>query len=134
MPFAVEMDFVYRIIKETVEQHGVECERADKRFVSEPILDDVKAQIASADLVIIDFTGRNPNVYFEAGMANALMKKWIILAQLENYLVFDVKHIRAIMYLDKMGCEKKFRDDLHRAIKETLAVIGQAGKASFSST
>jgi hypothetical protein len=129
MPFAAEMEFVYRIIKETVEQHDVECQRADERFVSEPILDDVKAQIASADLVIIDFTGRNPNVYFEAGMADALLKKWIVLAQSKNDLAFDVQHIRAIMYLDKMGREEKFRDDLRRAIKETLLAIDQAGKA-----
>jgi hypothetical protein len=107
----------------------VECQRADERFVSEPILDDVKAQIASADLVIIDFTGRNPNVYFEAGMADALLKKWIVLAQSKNDLAFDVQHIRAIMYLDKMGHEEKFRDDLRRAIKETLIAIDQAGKA-----
>jgi nucleoside 2-deoxyribosyltransferase len=132
MPFAAEMDSVYRIIKETVEQHGVECKRADERYLSEPILDEVKAQIDSADLVIVDFTGQNSNVYFEAGMANALTKKWIILAQSKKDLAFDVKHIRAIMYLDKMGYEQKFRDDLHHAIEETLVMIGQGSKVSFS--
>jgi hypothetical protein len=130
MPFQAELSNVYRIIKETVEKHGVECERADERVVSEPILDDVKAQIGSADLVIIDFTGRNPNVYFEAGIADALNRRWIILAQLKNDLAFDVQHIRAIMYLDKMGSDEKFKDDLHRALDATLATISQTGKAA----
>jgi hypothetical protein len=133
MPFAAEMNFVYRIIKETVEKHGIECERADERFVSEPILDDVKARIDSADLVIIDFTGRNPNVYFEAGIADALNKKWIILAQSKNDLAFDVQHIRAIMYVDKMGSDEQLKADLHRALEETLVAISRAGTASFSS-
>jgi hypothetical protein len=75
MPFAPELDFVYQVIKETVEQHGAKCERGDERLVSEPI--DVKDHIASADLVIIDFTDRNPNFYFEAGMAVGLRKTLI---------------------------------------------------------
>ncbi|MCI0536907.1 MAG: hypothetical protein L0Z50_16960 [Verrucomicrobiales bacterium] len=131
MPFAAEMNYVYSVIKETVENHGVDCIRADERFVSEPIMGDVKAQIASADLVIIDFTGRNPNVYFEAGLADALNKKWILLAQAANDLTFDVQQIRAIIYVDKMGSDVKFKNDLTQALKETLVTAGRAGKTTL---
>ena len=123
MPFADEMKSVYEIIKETVEQHDVECRRADERYLSEPILDELKRQISSADFAIVDFTNRNLNVYFEAGMAWALMKKWIVLAPSKEDLAFDVQHIRTIFYSDKMGHEQKFRHDLHRAIEETLGVV-----------
>src|SRR5688572_20124800 len=33
--------------------------------------------LAGADIVVVDFTNRNPNVYFEAGLADAWKKKWI---------------------------------------------------------
>jgi hypothetical protein len=120
MPFAAEMNFVYRVIKETVEKYGIDCERADENFASKPIMADVKARIETADLVIIDFTGKNANVYFEAGIADALNKKWIILRQSKDDLSFDVQHIRAITYTDKMGYEQKFKDDLNRALEQTL--------------
>src|SRR5262249_40674396 len=77
MPFDAELDFVYRVIKDTVEKLDMDCLRADERLISEPILDDVKSQIAEADLIVIDFTNRNPNVYFEAGIADAWKKKWV---------------------------------------------------------
>jgi hypothetical protein len=81
MPFAAEFDFVYSVIKKSVEEHHIKCERADERYISEPVVENVKSKIASAEIVIVDFTGRNPNVYFEAGLADAWKKKWIVLAQ-----------------------------------------------------
>jgi uncharacterized protein (DUF1697 family) len=41
----------------------------------------VKKKIAEADLVIVDFSGKNPNVYYEAGLADAMGKDWIFLVQ-----------------------------------------------------
>jgi hypothetical protein len=40
-------------------------------MISRPVVEDLKALIAQADLVIVDFTGKNPNVYYEAGLADA---------------------------------------------------------------
>jgi hypothetical protein len=131
MPFDPRMKRIYEIIKGAVEEHGVICERADDRFVSQTIVDDVKAQIASADLVIVDFTGKNPNVYYEAGLADALAKKWVVLAQSKSDLAFDVEHIRAIVYSDEPEKEGQFRDDLGRALRQTLDELGDLRKTAF---
>jgi hypothetical protein len=80
-------------------------------------MEDVKQQIAGADLVIVDFTGMNPNVYYEAGLADAWKKDWIVLAQTANDLTFDVRHIRAITYSNKMGADIVLEEDLRRAIE-----------------
>jgi hypothetical protein len=128
MPFDAELEFVYRVIKETVEQHAMDCQRADERFISEPIMEDVKSQIAGADLVVVDFTNRNPNVYFEAGLADAWKKKWIVLAQSKNDLAFDVQHIRTIVYSNTMGADAKLRENLEHALKETLGTASNATK------
>ena len=105
MPFASELSYVYRIIKQSVEKYGLRCERSDEVFVSKPVVDDLKGKIAEADLVIVDFTGKNPNVYYEAGLADAWKKNWIILAQSSDDMTFDVRHIRSIRYSNMMGAD-----------------------------
>jgi hypothetical protein len=122
MPFSSELAFVYRTIQATLEGLGFQCVRGDERFISRPVIDDIREDIARADLVIVDFSGKNPNVYYEAGLADAWKKKWIVLAQVQDDLTFDVKHIRTIFYSDRMGADVKFREDLERAVHETLLV------------
>ncbi len=120
MPFSSELSFVYNVIRETVEAHQLRCVRADEIFVSRPVVEDLKTQIAEADLIIVDFTDKNPNVYYEAGIADALRKKWIVLAQSPDDLTFDVRHLRTILYSNKMGADIILRQNLKQAIYETL--------------
>jgi hypothetical protein len=117
MPFSSELDFVHRVIERTITHYGIECVRADQIAVSRPVMEDVKTQIAEADLVIVDFTGKNPNVYYEAGLADAWKKDWIVLGQSTDDLTFDVRHIRSIQYSNTMGADKKLEADLENALK-----------------
>lgn len=121
MPFASELEYVYRTIQAAVEHAGLQCVRGDERTISRPIIDDIRADIATADLVIVDFTGKNPNVYYEAGLADAWRKRWIVIAQSTDDLAFDVRHVRTILYSNTMGADLKFKDDLARAIRDTLS-------------
>lgn len=122
MPFASELDFVYKVIKDTVMKFGLRCERADEIMVSKPVVEDVKQLIAEADLVIVDFTGKNPNVYYEAGLADAWKKNWIVLAQNQDDLTFDVRHIRTILYSNTMGADIQLRERLSQSIRETMGL------------
>jgi len=117
MPFASQLSFVYGIIKQTVEKYGLRCERSDEIFVSKPVVDDLKDKIAEADLVIVDFTGKNPNVYYEAGLADAWKKNWIILAQSSDDMTFDVRHIRSIRYSNMMGADIQLREHLEQSLE-----------------
>ncbi len=117
MPFTTELDFVHRVINEVVESYGIDCQRADEVALSRPVMDDVKQLIAAADLVIVDFTGRNPNVYYEAGLADAWRKDWIVLAQTSEDMTFDVRHIRSIRYSNTMGADIRLRENLQQALQ-----------------
>ena len=119
MPFAQEFDKVYEVIRSVVEECGFTCERADTKFVTCPIIDDIKDKIAAAKLVIIEFTGKNTNVYFEAGYADALEKPVIYLTQAIADLTFDVKHNRTFQYPNSIGGDAKLKEILRRAIEET---------------
>jgi hypothetical protein len=94
-------------------------------------MDDVKTQIAEADLVVVDFSGKNPNVYYEAGLADAMKKDWIFLAQSTDDLTFDVRHIRSIPYSNVMGADEKLQTDFENALK---ALGYQPVEASLATT
>jgi hypothetical protein len=116
MPFKSELDFVHGVIERTITRYGIDCVRADQIAISRPVMQDVKSQIAEADLVIVDFTGKNPNVYYEAGLADAWKKDWIVLAQSTEDLTFDVQHIRCIQYSNTMGADVKLQAALENAL------------------
>lgn len=51
-------------------------------------------------IVVCDLTGRNPNVFYEAGIAHTLGREVIIIAQSEHDIPFDLRHLRHIRYLN----------------------------------
>lgn len=117
MPFSSELSYVHDVINDVVGSFDIECKRADEIYLSRPVMDDVKQRIAEADLVIVDFTGRNPNVYYEAGLADAFKKDWIVLSQSSEDMTFDVRHIRSIRYTNTMGADHKLRQELDLALR-----------------
>lgn len=53
--------------------------------------------IAKADVVVVDITGRNPNVFLELGIRYALRSKvTVLLAQIGTQIPFDIKVYRYI--------------------------------------
>jgi hypothetical protein len=120
MPFTTSLNFVYEILRQAVAQEGLECHRVDELMISRPIIDDIKAGLTNADLIIADLTSRNPNVYYETGFAHALGKKLILMAQSEADLAFDVRFIRTLFYRNP----EDLRGQLKQAIKETLGSEG----------
>jgi hypothetical protein len=119
MPFAAEFDEVYQVISETVKKHDFECVRADARYLSGPIVDDLTDQIQRADVIVADFTGNNPNVLYEAGYAAALRKPVIQIAQSIGDLPFDVRHLRTFRYTTKILGDRRLAHDLSEAIRAT---------------
>ena len=70
--------------------------------------------------MVADLTGRNSNVYFEAGLAEAWDKKWILIAQSKDDVSFDIQHIRAIYYKNTPGGLTELGAQLQNAMRDTL--------------
>jgi hypothetical protein len=80
MPFRPELSYLYRFLKQHVEERfEIRCERADDRVLTIPLLDKIKDMIANAVFVIADISGRNPNVFYELGMAHVTNKSVILI-------------------------------------------------------
>jgi nucleoside 2-deoxyribosyltransferase len=119
MPFHPSFNSIATTIEQTITECGYKFERADLRFVTEPFLEDIKRQIARAHIVVIDLTGQNPNVYFEAGYAHALKKKVIYISQNVDALPSDVRHLRTLPYSDRISGDVQLSRDLKKAIQHT---------------
>jgi hypothetical protein len=99
MPFSKEFDDVYNLgIRASCSQVGAYCERVDEQIFQGTILERIYNQIAKADFIVADMTGRNPNVFYEVGYAHALDKPTILLTQDANDIPFDLRHFPHIVY------------------------------------
>jgi phage terminase large subunit-like protein len=99
MPFDKKFNDVYQLgIKKACDEAGAYAERIDEQIFKESILNRIYNQIAKADVIISDMTGRNPNVFYETGYAHALGKNVILLTQNADDIPFDLKHYPHIIY------------------------------------
>jgi len=106
MPFHKGFDDIYAGIKEVVRGLGLRCWRADEVYTAGVVLGVILDDIQSADIVICDLTGRNPNVFYETAVAH--MKKdprqVILIAQDNADVPFD---LQALRYL-RQTCDDTF--------------------------
>ena len=118
MPFEKNLDEVYhRLIKPTVEKKGYEVKRSDEIYGNQPIIEDITTEIRTANVLIADVTGKNPNVNYELGYAHALGKEVIIITRDINDIPFDYRYRRAIIY---KTTDFDWKDKLEKALSRTL--------------
>ncbi len=113
MPFSKELEDVYVFgIQSPVNSAGYLCERMDMVSFTGDILDRVKSRIESAELVVADLTGANPNVYLEVGYAWGKGRPTLLLAKKAETLMFDVRGQRCIVYENIVDLAKRLEADL----------------------
>jgi hypothetical protein len=124
MPFKELFDTIYEDhIKPTVERlegHSLRCRRADDIYRVGPFMDDVWEQTCRARFLIAELTGRNPNVFYELGIAHTVGKKVIMLTQTMEDVPADLRHHRVIPYSPSLRGPQKLEQDLARTIRSIL--------------
>jgi len=101
MPFKPSFDRLYKEkIKPAIEASGFRCLRADELFSPTPILEDIWTHICKSRIILADVTGRNPNVFYEIGVAHTVGKPVIIITQDKNDVPFDIAQFRYFVYSD----------------------------------
>lgn len=100
MPFDASFSEVYKSIREAANNVGLECKRADDIWENASIIQDVVSLIDRSRIVVCDCTGRNPNVFYEAGIAHTLGRDVILITQSEHDIPFDLRHLRYLPYMN----------------------------------
>ncbi|MDH3501279.1 MAG: hypothetical protein OEL69_02075 [Nitrosopumilus sp.] len=117
MPFRENFDRIYKNnVKPIATKLDYRVLRADDIFTPTVIIEDIWEQLNKAKFIIADVTGRNPNVFYELGIAHTIGKKVIMITQNEDDIPFDVKHIRHFKYADNENGWTKLESDLENSI------------------
>lgn len=100
MPFHKQFDKVYENIKEACSLSGFKCLRSDDEFISGNILRNIVKLIVESRVVIAVINGRNPNVMYEIGLAHALGKNVIMVAEYKQVgdIPFNIAPNKFILY------------------------------------
>ena len=99
MPFSGNIDSYYeKIYAKSIQKSGLVPLRADEYFGARPIMSDVVKSIYESSIILADLTNRNANVNYELGIAHALGKPTIMIAQKKEDIPFDYQHIRIHFY------------------------------------
>ena len=127
MPFSPDLKEVYEDhIKNAAVSLNLKIARADDFFSASAVMQDVWNAICKSRLIIADCTGRNPNVFYEIGLAHTVGKSVILITQNIEDVPFDLRHIRYIPYEYTPHGMKKFEVDLANTIRTELRNLGSS--------
>jgi hypothetical protein len=124
MPFAEGLNDIFQAVRATLQSPpwNFECKRADDFFGGGHILGDILQGIGEAQVLIADLTDRNPNVFYELGIAHVVRKAEDIILLTQNMasVPFDLQSFRCIQYSQGTEGSRKLQEDLARALKEMV--------------
>lgn len=86
------------IIGPTCEKCGFEAVRVDQINQADSITQTIIDMLGTAELVVADMTGHNPNAFYEMGFRACTGKPMINLKQKGESIPFDIASIRAFDY------------------------------------
>ena len=129
-PFGGTLGGYYEsIFKPAIEQAGMTSVRADAEiFGTGKIMDQIWRGIRSAKVLVAEMTTKNPNVFYELGLAHALEKPVVLVSSNQEDVPFDLRHIRVILYdqADPFWGQKlidKIADNIKSAIRDPKEAI-----------
>ncbi|WP_296246895.1 hypothetical protein [Pseudomonas sp. UBA4194] len=100
MPFDSSFSGVFQAIRRAAQRVNMRCDRVDGIWENHAVIQDVISLIDRSAFVICDCTGRNPNVFYEIGIAHSLGKEVILITQNGDDIPFDLRHLRYQRYLN----------------------------------
>lgn len=121
MPFGGDFDDIYQDhMKPAMAEKDFECKRADDIFRTREVVEDIWEYICRARVVIADLTGRNPNVFYEAGIAHTVGKDVILTTQNDDDIPFNLEHLRYYQYDYTPRGMENFEDTLQQVVDNIL--------------
>ena len=81
-----------------IKEAGFEPVRADELFTTGSVVEQIWEQIEKAKLLLADLSGKNPNVFYDSGLAHAAKKPVVFTASQVDDVPFDLRHLRVIIY------------------------------------
>ncbi len=112
MPFNKQYWPLYIIIKQACGDKGIICSRSDETYEPGNILKQILESIIRSRFIFAVLDGRNPNVFYEIGIAHAIGKPVFLIAHQKDKdkLPFDVSSSRLILYKSYNHLERQIQE------------------------
>ncbi len=135
MPFGGWFDDYYEsIYRPAIEASGLAVKRTDDLYRPGTIVNDIWSLTKEAKILLADLTGKNPNVFYELGLAHALAKPVILVTDSMGDVPFDLRSLRVLEYDKNMPTwGDSLQTDITKAVKELLASPLEAVLPTFLS-
>lgn len=114
-------DYYNEIFCPSIKAAGLEPARADDLFRSSNIVHDIWHLVSTSRVLLADLTGKNPNVFYELGLAHAARKPVLLLTQTLDDVPFDLQALRIITYdVEHPSWGQVLTENIKQGLKETL--------------
>ena len=118
-PFSAPFEPVFDAIQRAATAAGYRAQRAKDIWEHSSVIQDVFSLIFRSHIVVCDFTGKNANVFYEAGIAHTLGKHVVPITQAAADVPFDLQHHRYQSYLNNA----EGRVDLETALTQRFQAL-----------
>ena len=115
-PFSKENVDTYLSTKEICSECGLNLYRGDEEFAHEDILTNIIKYIVQARIIIANIDGKNPNVFYELGIAHSLGKPTILISKTPEKTPFDIQQNRIIFFTNSEDLKAKLSKELSRIL------------------
>jgi hypothetical protein len=122
MPFGGWFDNYYvDIYIPAIESAGFDAKRADDLYRPGNIVNDIWNYTKESSVVLADLTDKNPNVFYELGLAHAITKPAILITASMEDVPFDLRSLRVIEYnKNSPNWGDILQNKISKALQETL--------------
>lgn len=131
MPFAEGRRAIYDDhIVPPIKRLGLSVARADDYLTTHPIMSDVWAGLCGCGVVVADCTGRNPNVFYEIGVAHTIGKPVVLITENADDVPADLRHMRYIAFEYTPRGMTAFERQLQQTVHSALGIYDALGEIS----
>jgi len=99
-PYQSQFNGVFDAIRAVGQELGLRVQSANEVWNESEIIQDIFSLIYRSSVVVCDFSDRNSNVFYEAGIAHTLGRPVIPLVQNIEHIPFDLRQHRHVVYLN----------------------------------
>ncbi|ETO57337.1 hypothetical protein Y003_03820 [Staphylococcus aureus MUM475] len=110
-------DFLLQSIIKPALESDFEIQRSDLISSTNKITDEIIGGLTNSELVIVDLSTHNPNVFYELGYRRALERPTITMINKDENIPFDVSAYRTIYYSELYADVVNAKDQLKETIK-----------------
>lgn len=111
-PFHDDFNKMYDIVCETCREMRLKPIRGDEEYIANDILKHIIEHVVKSRVVIAILDGRNPNVFYELGIAHALNKPTILLANTQTQVPLDLQNQFLVLYENETELRRKLKNAL----------------------